>query len=56
MRRARALDGTLLIRLLAIAAAALLLRITVRLVSGEADFWEKGYTFLFDLTRPPATV
>jgi hypothetical protein len=54
MRRVRALDGTLLIRLLAIAAAALLLRITMRLVSGEADFWENGYTFLFDLARSVA--
>jgi 4-amino-4-deoxy-L-arabinose transferase-like glycosyltransferase len=54
MRQARPLDGTLLIRLLPIAAAALLLRITVRLVSGEADFWENGYTFLFDLARSVA--
>jgi 4-amino-4-deoxy-L-arabinose transferase-like glycosyltransferase len=41
-------------RLLIISAAALLLRITVRLVSGEADFWENGYTFLFDLARSVA--
>ena len=54
MRRARPPDRTLHIRLLTIAAAALLLRITVRLVSGEADFWENGYTFLFDLARSVA--
>src|SRR5205809_3005264 len=54
MRRARPLDRTLHTRLVTIAAAALLLRITVRLASGEADFWENGYTFLFDLARSVA--
>jgi 4-amino-4-deoxy-L-arabinose transferase-like glycosyltransferase len=34
-----------------VAGAALLLRIAVRLSSGEADFWENGYSFLFDLAR-----
>ncbi len=38
-------------RLLATAAAALLLRIVARLLSGEADFWQNGYTFLFELAR-----
>ena len=32
----------------------MLLRIAVRLLSGEADFWENGYTFLFDLARSVA--
>ena len=54
MRRARPLDRTLRTRLATIAAAAFLLRITVRLASGEADFWENGYTFLFDLARSVA--
>jgi len=38
-------------RLLAIAAAAFLLRLTVRLHSGEADFWQNGYSFLFELAH-----
>ena len=37
--------------LLAVAVVALLLRVTVRLLSGAADFWDNGYTFYFTLSR-----
>src|SRR5438128_5742640 len=38
-------------RVVTIAAAGLLLRVVVRLYSGEADFWQNGYSFLFELAH-----